>query len=121
MGNRHWQDGKGEIEWGETLGKAVLERGRCLYSQQQGVGVVMESRGRKWLIFLINTICGVYKRSMLAIWGERVKRQGQARGQRQIKSSEGEEAGGLLFALGSLSFPLIAYVWQLFLLSRLLN
>lgn len=54
---------------GGKIGKAVLERGRFLYSQQQGVGVVMESRGRKWFIFLINTICGVYKRSMLAIGG----------------------------------------------------
>lgn len=63
---------------GERLGEAVLERGRFLYSQQQGVGMVMESRGRKWFIFLINTICGVHKRSILTIWRESAERQGQA-------------------------------------------
>lgn len=55
---------------GKRLEKAVLERGRLLYSQLREVGVVMEVRGRKWLIFLINTICGVQKRSILVIWGK---------------------------------------------------
>lgn len=72
--------------------------------------MVIGSRGRKWFIFLINTICGVYKRSMLAIWGEKVKQHGQAPGQSQIRSSEGEEAGGTWVALGSLSFSFIGHL-----------